>query len=193
MVIGSHNAWSYLPPKHWWLRPLAFTARCQNVDIKEQYEKYNVRCFDLRLLIDEDGNVDIAHGIMKYRIAIDELLDDLQWLNDKGDCYVRVLHEARRKSQYTEQAKNIFKFWCNQIESCFPNIRFWCGRNLYNWEIDYDFGEDPSCEEKYASVCKPRVIDDWWPWFFAKFHNNKIIKEGTDKDILLIDYVNIGR
>ena len=40
MIIGSHNSWSYLPPKHWWMRPFAFMARCQSCDIQAQYEKY---------------------------------------------------------------------------------------------------------------------------------------------------------
>ena len=49
MILGSHNSWSYLPPKHWWMWPIHFMAKCQRVDIREQYEKYGVRCFDLRV------------------------------------------------------------------------------------------------------------------------------------------------
>ena len=49
MILGSHNSWSYLPPKHWWMWSFHFMAKCQRVDIREQYEKYGVRCFDLRV------------------------------------------------------------------------------------------------------------------------------------------------
>ena len=63
---------------------------------------------------------------------------------------------------------------------------------MYNWENDYEFPYKPSCEEKYSSVCPPKILDDWWPRWFAKFNNKRIIKEGTDKDILLIDFINYG-
>jgi len=48
MILGSHNSWSYLPPKKWYMKPFRFTAQCQDWDIKTQYE-HGVRCFDLRL------------------------------------------------------------------------------------------------------------------------------------------------
>ena len=197
-VLGSHNSWSYLPVRKWWMKPLAFMARCQAVDIKTQYE-LGVRCFDLRLFFDKDhictGDGEqvmyVAHGIFRYEITSDELEDHLRWLNEKGDCYVRVLHEVRTKSQYTKMTSIAFRMMCSFYRDKYTNIRFWNGRNLYNEEKDYDFGDDPSNDGKYASVCSPRLIDDWWPWLYARLHNRKIRKEGTDKEILLIDYVDI--
>ena len=189
-ILGSHNSWSFLPPKHWWMTPFSFMAHCQRVDIRQQYE-LGVRCFDLRLLVSKNGGVSVAHGLMKYSITIDELLEDLQWIDDQGGCYVRILHEARTGSQYTETAKNVFCTWCDIFKNRFHNIRFWCGRNLYNWQVDYDFGQDPSCHEDYSSVSDPKYIDDWWPYLYAKTHNRKIREKGTDCDILLIDYVDI--
>lgn len=192
MILGSHNSWSYLPVRKWWMRPIAFMARCQCVDIKTQYEQYGVRCFDLRVRFDGDGNMIVAHGIIEYKEA--HALIALMWLDDRKDCYVRVLHEARSKKQYTKYSVESFKKFCYTLENNFKNTRFWCGKNLYNWETDYDFdGEDPTCDEEYASVCPPKLIDDWWPWLFAKTHNSEILARGTDKDILLIDYVNYGK
>ena len=192
MVIGSHNSWSYLPPKHWWIRPFAFIARCQNVDIKTQYEKYGVRCFDLRVLFDKKGEPYLAHGFCKYKYNIKQLMSDLHWINTQKDCYVRILHEARRKSQYTSLNIHMFMLLCSKFEDMYPNIHFWCGRNLYNWEYDYHFDKlEPSCEELYSSVCAPKIIDDWYPKLFAIKNNKEIIKNGTNKDILLIDFVNI--
>lgn len=199
-ILGSHNSWSYLPPKHWWLRPFTFMARCQSADIKTQYEKYGVRCFDLRILYDSHGQSYIAHGFMKYKYSYGDLLDDLQWLNDKRDCYIRVLHEARRKSQYTNQSRTLFRSYCLFFVTKYQNIHWWCGRNLYNWEYDYDFTvptnsvggfPEPTCEENYSSVMPPKWLDDWFPWLYAKLNNRKILSKGTDKDILLIDFVNI--
>lgn len=190
MVLGSHNSWSYLPVRKWWMRPIAFMARCQSVDIREQYE-LGVRCFDLRIRFDNDWNILFAHGIVEYDVDPDSVHKDLMWIDNKGDCMVRVLHEARTEKQYSSCNISIFQDVCRGLQRKFANTKFWCGRNLYNWHEDYDFGFYPTYEEKYASVCSPKLIDDWWPWLFAKFHNKKIYAQGTNKEILLIDYVNI--
>jgi hypothetical protein len=50
---------------------------------------------------------------------------------------------------------------------------------------------EPTCEENYSSVMPPKWLDDWFPWLYAKLNNRKILSKGTDKDILLIDFVNI--
>ena len=62
MILGSHNSWSYLPVKQWYFTPFAFTARCQSIDIRTQYEKYGVRCFDLRVRFDK--NTGIVYSIV---------------------------------------------------------------------------------------------------------------------------------
>ena len=188
MILGSHNSWSYLPVKKWWMKPIAFMARCQSVDIRKQY-KLGVRCFDLRVRFDSDGNMIVAHGIIEYKDA--HVLIALMWLDDRKDCYVRVLHEARSEKQYTKYSVESFKKFCYMLENNFKNTRFWCGRNLYNWEIDYRFDYDPSCDEKYGSVSKVKLLYGWWPWLYAMVHNKKIYAQGTDNEILLIDYVNI--
>ena len=191
MVLGSHNAWSYLPAKKWWMKPLAFTAKCQKYDIQTQYEKYNSRCFDLRLAFDEDSNPIVVHNLIQYKITKDQLIQDLQWLNNKGDAYVRVLFDVRSKRKYNEHQISCFKEWCKEAQDQFSNIIFICGRNLYNWEVEYDFNNDVTVEELYSSVTSPYIIDDWFPLIYAKLHNKDNIKKGTDKQILLIDFVNI--
>ena len=172
------------------MKPIAFTARCQSVDIRAQYEM-GVRCFDLRIRSDRDGALQVAHGCVVYDIGLFALMRVLSWLDKRGDVMVRVLHEVRRDSQHTEKARVLFADTCGYLAKEYPHIRFWCGRNLYDWQKDYDFGNDPSCEERYSSVCPPKLIDDWWPWLYARLHNRKILREGTDKDILLMDFVNI--
>lgn len=190
MILGSHNSWSYLTPKKWWMKLFKFVAQCQDVDIKTQYEKYGVRCFDLRLKFHENAYTFVAHGLVEYDYSYDNVLKDLQYLNDKGDCYVRVLHEVRNKKDYKPLYVKYFVSRCRTLLIQFPNITFWCGRNLYNGLHDYKFKENPSCEELYSSVTSPKFIDDWIPRLYAKFNNKKNIKNGTKKDILLIDFVN---
>lgn len=189
MIIGSHNSWSYLKPSKWWMRTFAFMARCQDLDIRAQYGKCHVRCFDLRVRF-KGNRLIVAHGRMEYAIDEDELFEDLQWLNRQGGCYVRVLHEVRDEKSHDASSILSFGNFCAYLERMFTNIIFWGGRNLYDWKVDYQFEAEPSCEERYSSVCAPRWLDDWWPRIYAKFHNKKILKEGTDKEILLMDFVN---
>lgn len=190
-LLSSHNSWSYLRPKKWWMWPFAFMAKCQRVDIRKQYY-LGVRCFDLRIRFTKDGRLQVAHGMMVYDISSVELKQDLKWIHEQGGCMIRLMHEVRRKSEYTWESLKLFREWCNELEVEYYNIDFWGGQNLYNCNYDYDFWCKPSCDEKYASVCKPKLIDDWWPWRFAYFNNHHILEQGSEKEILMIDFVDIG-
>lgn len=188
--LGSHNSWTYLRPRRWWMRLIRFAARCQRVSVREQYEDYGVRCFDLRVRFDH-GEMVMAHGVVEYRYALAQLLQDLRWMNTEGDCLVRVVHEVRTRSQQSESSAVAFRDFCSMLEATYPAVSFWCGRNLADWQVDYQFmNTDPSCEELYASVCPPR-FDDIWPWLFAWLNNSYIRLQGTDKEVLLIDFVDI--
>ena len=189
-ILASHNSWTYLPPKKWWMWLLRFTAKCQRLSIQEQYEM-GVRCFDLRVKW-IDGKMVVAHGIVQYDINAQQVVDDLIWLNEKGDCSVRLIHEVRRKLENTLKEKTYFRNFCALVEKRLPRITFWNGKNLYDHSKDYDFGCDPTCEELYASVRKPKWIDDWWPWWYSWLNNKRIKEAGTTKDILMIDFVDIG-
>lgn len=190
-VLGAHNAWTFLPVTKWWMKPFKFMARCQSVDIRKQYLLHDVRCFDLRIFFNEKDEMTIRHGMVEYKYNEEQLFEDLTFLNNRTDtCYIRVLHEVRKKKKYTDHETEMFQMFCEKMEKAFPNLKFWCGRNLVDWAVDYKFRNEPSCDEKYSSVCPPKVIDDWIPVLYARLKNRKIRKEGTDKDILLIDFVN---
>lgn len=189
-ILQSHNSWSYIRPKKWWLRPFKFMAKCQKANIYDQYVKYGVRSYDLRVKFDKNGNVVIAHGLFDFDIDRDELMRHLSFMND-NKCVVRILHEVRREKEYTEESIERFKAFCKEIEEKFKDITFYCGRNLYNWMVDYEFDYNPSEEGVYSSVQPPKWIDDWFPWIYARLHNKETFKMGTDKDILAVDFVNI--
>ena len=172
------------------MKPIAWIARCQSVDIRKQYEMY-VRCFDLRIRLNNEEITVIAHGIVEYTMMSKGIWDDLKWLDEKGDCYVRVLHEVRTQEQYTKSAVANFSYMCKTMENYCPHIHWWCGRNLYDWNVDYDFGIYPTFEEKYGSVSKHKWLYAWWLWLYARLHNKTIRAKEIDKEILLIDYVNI--
>lgn len=189
-LLQSHNSWSYIRPKKWWLRPFHFLAKCQNKSIVNQFHEYDVRAFDLRVRFNEDGVPVVAHGFFVFDIEFEDLIKDLIFLNNKK-CTVRIIHEVRSKSQYTEQSVERFRDFCSQMQNNFPDITFYGGRNLYNWEVDYDFGYEPSEASYYSSVRKPYLIDDWFPWLYARLQNKKVLKKKIDADILAIDFVDI--
>ena len=69
---------------------------------------------------------------------------------------------------------------------------FFGGRVLYSWDEVYDFGTDVPLVEMHASVCAPKIIDDWYPKHYAKKNNHKNIEALKNEQIcLLIDFVNI--
>lgn len=99
MILGSHNSWSYLSAKDWYMKPFRFIAQCQDLDIKQQYE-LGVRCFDLRVQFDKK-NIYVVHGFMKFKISFSKLCEDLEWLsNMEEQVYIRILHDARSKKLY---------------------------------------------------------------------------------------------
>ena len=192
MIIGSHNSWSYLAPKKLWMKTLAFTAKCQRKTIREQYDIYGVRCFDLRVRF-IDNVPHVVHNDFDYG-SFASIEKDIVWLNEKGDVVIRVLHDVRQKKEYKENDVQRFCSFCEKLELTYTRIAFWCGRNLYNWQVDYRFQFDPICVEKYSSVCPPKIIDDWLPIIYAKIHNKEIREEWSNlgkDDILLIDFVDI--
>lgn len=189
-ILGSHNSWSYLRPKKWWMRLIGFTAKCQKHDIYTQYLDDGVRCFDLRLRFDNHLDfIKVVHGPIEYDTPW--LGACLDWLNNKDDVFIRVILDVRSKRSYTTKQKALFAEKCAWLQLMFPNIKFFGGQNLYNYQVEYDFGNNVSMEENYSSVKAPKWIDDWFPWFYAKRHNEEIVKKGTDKDVLLIDFVDI--
>lgn len=193
MKIGSHNSWSYGEPKEWWMKPFFFVARCQKLDIKEQYER-GVRLFDLRLRF--DGHMAyVCHGLMKYE---HDFMEDLRWLDEKGDVTVRVLLETSKPNMEQQVA---FSWFCNRINQGFTRIRFFGGQRKFDWKKVYKgFGKDVGVVDRYSSTTSLfpstwkgefwRILDDWCPWIYAKLRNKKNLKEYADKDvILLMDFV----
>lgn len=196
MKVMSHNSWSFLTPKSLFQKLINFTAKCQAVSIQEQYEEYDVRIFDLRVKLDSDNKITIAHGLVSYKDSIRHIITDLAYLNNKPDVYVRVFLEIRFACKDTEYQRIWFTNYCRYLETNYPNIKFCGGYPTYNTTVPYyKFKHNlPATVANHASYTTKNVLDDLWPWLYAKRHNKKAvedyIKSGTDK-YLSIDFVNI--
>lgn len=183
--LGSHDTMTYLKPKQWYLAPFKFMAQCQNKTIQEQYEKYQIRYFDLRVRFDE-GVPEFAHGMMSFH---GNVLETLKYLNSHGEeVWVRLLLEISKEDEIQEK---LFMAFCKQIEEDYPNLKFHNGRRKFDWKVVYEFkNPEPSLDQKVSSMTWG-VWDDWYPYLYARCMNHRNIEEGTDKEYMLLDFVHI--
>lgn len=186
----SHNSWTYLSPKTFLGKVFSFLAKCQSKTIKEQYEQYQVRVFDLRIRLNNKKQPTIAHGIFEY--SIENLQYDLSFLNQKK-ASVRVLLEISSEYKDTEAQRNWFINYCKQLEEMYPNINFFGGRPAYCGIKYYKFkNENPTIKSGNASSINKNKLDDLWPWLYAKLNNKKILNQVITEDCLILDFVEIN-
>lgn len=185
MNLASHNSMSYLKPKKWYLYPWQFMARCQSKTIEEQFEKYNIRYFDLRIRF-KNTVPEFAHGSMTYKGNVNDVL---RYLNSKAESIqIRLLLET---SKADDTQESLFRDYCSSIQKEFPNLIFHNGRRKFDWKIVYQFpNPEPSLDQKVSSMTW-KIWDDWCPYLYARLMNKKNIKQGTDKDYLMIDFLHI--
>ena len=141
MNIGTHNSLTYLTPKTWWGKLIKFTARCQSIDYEKQYE-LGARVFDIRLWYNDTMDVEVRHGRIAYDHSYRILHKMLEYLDEKGDCYVRILCEEDSFAKHDPLAVNKeheFVEDCEFYESRYKNIKFFGGNRKYDWKVLYNF------------------------------------------------------
>lgn len=204
MNIGTHNSLTYLTPKKWWQKLIKFTAKCQAVNYEEQY-KLGARVFDVRLWYDDDFKVEIRHGRIAYIGGFTVLYDMFDFLDNKKDCYVRLICEEdsfAKKDPLASIKEHYFMDECHNFETQFPNIKFFGGNRKYDWKVLYNFKNKdvPTLVDRYSSTTSLfksdkkwlAILDDLYPILYAKLKNKTLIKEHNDKDgYLFIDFINI--
>lgn len=120
--------------------------------------------------------------------------------------YLRVMLEVRdynvNKIKNLDELKQKFIDFCSQIEAKYPNIKFYGGKTINNWETIYEFKNKPDIKEVglFSSVTSLfnsdnkflRIIDDLCPWIYARLRNKKNINTYKDSDCtLVVDFINI--
>lgn len=207
MLKGSHNTMTYLKPRKWWMWLGRFMSKCQKLSIEEQYDKGAV-WFDIRIsfLKSKDGcNKPIfSHGLMDYKGRDVESV--LHFLDDKK-AYCRIILEKGGNVEKELFVTHVIK-WMKE----YPNIKFTQILKKDEWVDLINPNASMPCESKdvYAScngnytqyinlpgILKNKswsglLIDDLYPWIYAKFNNKKNIKKYKDEDVLLImDFLEI--
>ena len=140
-MIGSLNTMSYLEPHQWYKKPLVWLKRAQRISIQEQYEKYNVRAFDIHIyFVSKNDRTVFKYGSIEYQTF--SVYEVLNYLNSQCDCYVRIVLEETLLSDSVEELcrrENKFYDYCSKIESLYPDIKFFGGYRAYDYRKIYRF------------------------------------------------------
>ena len=177
MKLGSHNSLSYRKPV-WYQRLIYFAGKCQSVNYKEQYEKYGVRLFDLRIWFNDSYNIEVRHGIIKFNITENEIYEFLAYLNKKEDCYVRIIFEEtnlNRNHIDIEYKEHLFTGWCQYVQRIYTKIKFFGGNRKFDWKRLFNFKNDEILIDLYSSTTTLfksdnkilRIIDDLCPILYC--------------------------
>lgn len=194
MKIASHNSWTYLKPKTLLQKAINFTAKCQEVNIIKQYTNYNVRCFDLRIRLNDDNKLVISHGLVEYKNSEQALKSTLLYLDSKKDVACRVMLECRTKKQDSKAQREWFIRYCKYLETTFTNIKFFGGKVTDDNTILYDFGNRVTLDGDYSSwPKKSNPLVALCPEKYAKKHNKEILAKNASNpaEYFMIDFVNI--
>lgn len=184
-MLGSHNSLSYLKPRR--LLDL-FTlpwSKCQNKNIRKQYET-GVRYFDIRIKLNK-GNWHFVHNIVDFGIEKSDVYDYLNRVKEK--VYIRVILDQRKKPRDYKEQINSFKSHLYYLESTYTNIIFDSAIIFWEWK-EY---LDPKIKvvENHFSV-KPKK---WWEYilgtrFFARKVRKENVEEINDSSMVALkDYV----
>lgn len=180
MVLGSHNSMSYLPLRNWWLYPFRFMARCQSVDYRQQYDRYGVRLFDLRIGFFGEDYPMFCHGLANFKGDVNEVM---RWLNEKGDVTIRIILEKGNEE--------VFKRWVAHWKSTYRSINWCCGVKKQGWKPLCGLKDIEAHIKHFYSSMQGNKIDDLYPKLWAKKHNSKYrgIIDETDACYVMLDFI----
>lgn len=180
-IIGTHNTMSYLPPKHWWQKPINYLfAQCQS-------ELKTGQAVDIRLVWNKkQRRWDYAHGLVTYdrytnytnpRILIDYFIGT-------GVKYVRLILER-------DGGEEQFQYLCRHLSRIFGNeVAFIGGYRKSDWKQLYDFGTNDIPIHQWVGS----MADDarWYERFIPRLYARRMNKknmENLKEGINLFDFL----
>ncbi len=204
MIYGTHNSLSYLKPRQWWLRPVAWIARCQDMTIEEQLQ-YGVRYFDIRVKFHR-GIAISGHGLMDYDIPVHSVLHTIQH-------FFRIAHGEDRQPRLgttptirlvlEDKRGNADRFreFFGYCTTHFPDLRFIGGWRKDPYEQIIPDTEADTAHHQYKLyqdhsartwMEKLRGLRFPYPLYWAR-RDNARIKSRPWKlwDTVVMDYVQI--
>jgi hypothetical protein len=141
-MLATHDSLTSYPIKSWWLKPFAWTCKCQDKTLEEQHAA-GARSFDLRFA-KYKGKWYAAHGAMIYNITLNEVIEELSGL--EKPVYFRVLCEDTfyRKSDAKELASEVGKL-VRYYATCNIHLSPLYVRSKRTWELTAEYTHNREC------------------------------------------------
>jgi len=140
-MIGSLNTMSYLKPRNTFGKMFAWLKRTQKVDIKEQYEKYNVRAFDFHFyFVGKTKKAVFKYNGIEYETF--SVYEILNYLNNNGNTYARIVLEDNGEKITSENRVSLetrFIEYCQMISLIYPDVKFFGGYRKFDLKQLYMF------------------------------------------------------
>lgn len=182
-MLGTHNSLSFVKPQQWWLRPFSWMAKCQSLNIEDQW-KAGARYFDIRVKV-RNYEIISSHGLMTYDIkVVDQLyiLDKLA-LNSNEECYIRFVIEDGKNIQYVQHAYEI-------LTSSFVHLNFLGLISKPGWVYIED--SDYSVDEIHSYK-----LFTWKDFLCPKYWAKKFLKKNLEINhsgkYLILDFIELYR
>lgn len=198
-MIGSHNTFSYLPAKHWWVTILKPWYKCQSKDIIEQIDS-GIRFFDIRVRFNKHNDaLEIVHNNIVFNISEQEFYSIMDTIYKKATnlgikLYFRFILDIRKKPKNNMEAylqEVFFELFLTSFKKTYSpilivdhSIVFW------TWEITYhDTSTRHTVIEDHASV-----MTKWYEYLLGTKHyadkvRYKYIDKKDDDNVYLLDYI----
>lgn len=198
-MLGSHNTFSYLPLKNWWMYPFNFMAKCQSKTLGQQIDA-GVRYIDIRIKVDKEGRLWLAHGLMTYKEKIGLLMTGLEYFAIKHNVTARVVVEYNHRPKNDGYIINkIIDYVENGLmKSICPHVKFHQIMTKWDEKVVKQYlssKKDIVLHHKYSSVLGKKRF--WTiPYFYAKKHNEEfkkswssIMDNNNTVDALMLDFI----
>lgn len=186
-TLGSHNSFSYLPVKRWYMRWSRPWARCQSKTITEQIAT-GVRYFDMRVRFNGDGSVRLVHNSIEFKPY--NLEESLHLINE-CECHMRLVLDIR--SDVDADQERMFFEYVKTIQEKYPQIKLHVQIAARGWIDIPEWSSAPfEITENHVSVVGYNVKNlakyKGIPEAYAR-DNNEDIKREFKGNCLLIDFV----
>jgi hypothetical protein len=179
-MLGTHNSLSFNKPQ-WWLRPFAWMARCQSLDIENQW-KAGARYFDIRVKVKE-GRLVSGHGLMTYDINVIEqlyILEELARMNNET-CYIRFIMESNNNKEHVTSTYDT-------ITSLFVHLNFLGLIVKSNWEY---LRKSDYCIDEIHGYKFLTWKDFLFPKYWAKKYRSKNQEIDHTGKYLVLDFIEM--
>lgn len=145
MVIGTSKSMSYLKQKHGLLSFFSRLRQHQTVSIQEQYDKYDVRAFDIHISF---TGKNLHYSTFKYGNETYENFSVIEALSYLNRCpekvYVRLLLEDSGNIDHHERLRLSDRFmeYCRILDMLYPDIAFFGGYRVSDEALLYEFDSE---------------------------------------------------